>query len=561
VTTSDRDRTRKRVFLYWIGSFVLAAVVFIFFPLITALYSVQLRELSTVIAEFFLKMLTFSVTRQGTILSLPGMVFNVVPACSGSTTIRVLVAMGVLWSGIHMGLSPLRKIILAALSLPIALVANGMRVALLVWASYLSGTAISEGLLHTLIGAFGFVVAMTAFFALGQFLVGCNRGADGHAPINCDYGRDMLVFTVLLLFLAYLPFFAACIKAWKGAVFNTNDLYGYILFIAAAAAWIWAWRKFPENYNAAVPGLVVFSLVTLLAILSQATGPNNYMLGLTFLGTLFSVGMIYRGAGFAVRAVPVYLVFFLSYPKVTEFINDLLHLNGFAQPFAIKIVLSFIALVLFYRLIVSARFYDLPGPARRVVFAGMTIMAFLFFSSQVMFVQRDFTAMAGNYSFPYFITDNGVWQGRDVADPAARLFYERENNIVRHYEKAGKAVGIMIIPSDGNRKKIHTPEYCQTGLGWQVKSKGYITFSSESGRKIRARKLTLVHPEKNIIRTFIYWFSDGRNAYADYPMFLLVDTLRKLIFHNENWLLFVVWSDAGEDVAADFLSGLPEVRQ
>ena len=559
MTTSDPGRT-KTIVLYWVGSFVLAGVVFIFFPLITALYSVQLRELSTVIAEFFLKMLTFSVTRQGTILSLPGMVFDVVPACSGSTTIRVLVAMGVLWSGIHMGLSPARKIILAALSLPIALVANGMRVALLVWASYLSGAVISEGLLHTLIGAFGFVVAMAAFFALGQFLVACNR-RKGQIPINCDYGRDMLVFSVLLLLLAYLPFFSACIKAWKGAVFNTNDLYGYILFIAAAVAWIWAWRKFPENFHAAVSGLVVFTLVSLLAILSQATGPNNYMLGLTFLGTLFSIGMIYRGARFALRATPVYFVFFLSYPKVTEFINDLLHLNGFAQPFAIKVVLSVMALVLFYRWSASARCYNLPCPARRFVFAGMTIMAFLFFCSQVMFVQRDFTAKAGNYSFPYFITDNGVWQGKDVADPAARLFYERENNVVRHYEKSGRAVGIMIIPSDGNRKKIHTPEYCQTGLGWQVKTKGYITFSSESGRKIRARKLTLVHPDKNITRTFIYWFSDGRDAYADYPMFLLVDTLRKLIFQNENWLLFVVWSDAGEDVAADFLSGLPEVRR
>ena len=74
------------------------------------------------------------------------------------------VFVGILWGGIHPSISPPCKVIATVLSALIALLANGLRLTLLIGFSYLRGEAIEEGMLHSLFGLSAFAIALPGFF-------------------------------------------------------------------------------------------------------------------------------------------------------------------------------------------------------------------------------------------------------------------------------------------------------------------------------------------------------------------------------------------------------------
>ena len=81
----------------WIWALTVAAAVFLLLESIDGFIAVPLRELSSILVQLFLGAFGFPITRAGTILSTPRMTFEVVPACSGSTTLRVLLFVCIVW--------------------------------------------------------------------------------------------------------------------------------------------------------------------------------------------------------------------------------------------------------------------------------------------------------------------------------------------------------------------------------------------------------------------------------------------------------------------------------
>src|SRR5262245_47205097 len=114
----------------WIWPLAVASAVFLLLESVDAFIAVPLRELSSVLVQLFLGTFGFPITRAGTILSTPRMTFEVVPACSGSTTLRVLLFICIVWAGSHPGLTPARRLAAAALAVPLALLANVFRVSM-----------------------------------------------------------------------------------------------------------------------------------------------------------------------------------------------------------------------------------------------------------------------------------------------------------------------------------------------------------------------------------------------------------------------------------------------
>ena len=130
---------------------ILAAGLFFILELLDGFISVPLRELSTWVSYTFLKMGSFPVDKQGTLLSTPRMSFDVIPACSGSTTMRVMIFVGILWAAMQEKMSLSRKILLTLTVIPIAIFANSLRLCALVTGGYMMYKPI-EGTLHDLIG-------------------------------------------------------------------------------------------------------------------------------------------------------------------------------------------------------------------------------------------------------------------------------------------------------------------------------------------------------------------------------------------------------------------------
>ena len=535
----------------------IATLIFYIFPLVSDMYALQLRELSARLAEIFLRLGTLNVTRQGTILSLPNMTFDIIPACSGSSMLRTLLFIGILWSGIHPKLTPVRKIASTVLACFIALLANGIRLSVLLWASYMRGEVIEEGLLHTLIGLTAFAAALPGFF-ISTELLARKQKEDAMAP---SPSSNILAFTLVLMFMAYLPVLSACALAWKGTVYNHNDQFGYIFFLIGFIGWAIGWRATFADHRRMKLGSIIFFLTAVFATVSQIPGPNYYILGIVLMVSVFAIGLAYRNLHFALRCLPFQLIAFLSFPKVSEMLNTITHTTGLAPALITKAVLTVFALLFFNHFCRPLKRPHEPLPPVAGWASVMTAAAGLTLIGQLYLVRTDFTAEARTYFLPYLIGEQAEWDGRDIADHESVIFYERGNVINRRYARDGESVGVMIVPSDGNRKTIHTPEYCQTGLGWQLVTGENITFTNASGLAAKAKKLTLFHEESGITRAFIYWFGDEHGVcLSDYPTFIIHDTWRKLWGKTTNWSLYVIWSDQGDAAAMDFMPVLPVIK-
>ena len=87
--------------------------------------------------------------------------------------------------------------------------------------------------------------------------------------------------------------------------------------------------------------------------------------------------------------------------------------------------------------------------------------------------------------YPYLISD---WEGYNLG-------IEGDEEIRRKYFKGDLSVGLMVVPSKGDRKNIHTPEYCQYGKGWEVDERNSVKFMTENGNlcvtKLELEKMIL----------------------------------------------------------------------
>ena len=119
--------------------------------------------------------------QDGLILSAGGATFEVAPLCSGlSGCISILFAGSVLAA-----LSPLRprgRALLVALAVPLVLLANAIRIALLVVVGARYGTGASEGILHATSDVVLFLLALAALIGIRAWMmtrVPQRRPADG----------------------------------------------------------------------------------------------------------------------------------------------------------------------------------------------------------------------------------------------------------------------------------------------------------------------------------------------------------------------------------------------
>jgi exosortase len=112
-------------------------------------------------------MLRVSVYREGNILQLPnGLLLNVTEACSGIRSLVSLIALAALTTMIprFRSMRWWARIAFIVSSVPIALVANALRVTATGLLAFNFGVGAAEGFLHSFTGAFVFVFAFAALF-------------------------------------------------------------------------------------------------------------------------------------------------------------------------------------------------------------------------------------------------------------------------------------------------------------------------------------------------------------------------------------------------------------
>jgi len=525
----------------WILAGSVAAGVFLVFELVSGFVAVPLREFSSVLAHFFLEIIGFPVTRQGTILSTPRATFDVVPACSGSTTLQVLLFVAIVWCGIHPRLTPGRRVAAVLLALPLAILANALRVSALVAAGHFLGRETGD-FFHGLTGLAAFALAMVGCFFITKKLVTTSSG-----PAVADRSLSWILGG-LLAFLS-LPFFTWCLENWGS---SSLDHYGFVFVAAAAAVAAVRWRRTPADRSR--EGLGTIGLCLSLFALAGATLVDiNIMKGLALIGVFLSLALAIKGVRFALSMVPVGGLAYLGFPSVSYQLGVLTSWKFTTLPafLGMKVVVGLLLGGLMAAALIRGPVEPPAAIARRflpvhlLMAAVMAAFQFYYFGVSGSGLQESRLEMS------YL---QGPWIGRDNPPPRSEAEYFGNDRIwSRRFARSGENVDVLVTSTGGDRHRAHPPDYCVSGIGWKTVSSEVTERRLGDGTTVPLTLLRLRNGDRGMV--FCYWFTNGAESHAAFSGMLLHDTWRRLGGRRADWFVFRVMTESGEAALEEFLSG------
>jgi exosortase len=129
-----------------------------------------LQLLASRVGEITISAAGIPVLREGNIMVLSNTSLEVAEACSGIRSLVTLLTLGIMYGYFTDSRSSIR-ILIAASTVPVAIVANSLRVAGTGIAAHYWGPAVAEGFFHTFSGWLVFVVAFLMLFAIARLML------------------------------------------------------------------------------------------------------------------------------------------------------------------------------------------------------------------------------------------------------------------------------------------------------------------------------------------------------------------------------------------------------
>ena len=129
-----------------------------------------LQLLASNVGEFGVRAANIPILREGNVLILANATLEVAEACSGIRSLVSLFTLGIVF-GYFADSRVWVRTVIALSAIPVAILANGLRVASAGWAAHYMGQAGVEGLFHEFSGWVVFVVAFLMMLALQRLLI------------------------------------------------------------------------------------------------------------------------------------------------------------------------------------------------------------------------------------------------------------------------------------------------------------------------------------------------------------------------------------------------------
>lgn len=140
-----------------------------------------LKGYISVIAEYVLYHFGYPIARNGVVLTVGQYQLLVADACSGLHSMFSLSAMGLLYLYLMQRTSRVRNLLMMAAILPVAFIANVVRVMVLILVTYYLGDEAGQGFLHGFAGVMLFIIGLLFLFlldgVLGYFFPDRARGS------------------------------------------------------------------------------------------------------------------------------------------------------------------------------------------------------------------------------------------------------------------------------------------------------------------------------------------------------------------------------------------------
>lgn len=121
------------------------------------------------ISELLLRRFHVPMLREGNVMNIPHMAFEVVEACSGLRSVVALLTLSVITGYFTLTRFPSKAILFLA-SVPVAILVNIIRVVSMILLYHFFRLNLSEGLWHTISGLVVFLVAMIILFSIQRVL-------------------------------------------------------------------------------------------------------------------------------------------------------------------------------------------------------------------------------------------------------------------------------------------------------------------------------------------------------------------------------------------------------
>jgi exosortase len=148
------------------------AFLLLMIPIPTILFNkiaFPLQLVASRFGELALTAVGIPVLREGNVITLSNMTLEVAEACSGIRSLVSLLAFAIVL-GYLSDRRPWARVVIAVASVPVAIVANGVRVAATGIAAYRIGPEAAQGMLHTFSGWLVFVVAVILLGGLQRLI-------------------------------------------------------------------------------------------------------------------------------------------------------------------------------------------------------------------------------------------------------------------------------------------------------------------------------------------------------------------------------------------------------
>ncbi len=546
----------------------------------------NLRQISAVIAENLLALIpgqTVEISRQGTVLFTTDMSFEVIGACSGSTTLKVMLGAAIILSITWQGLRLYQRLAALLGAALLALIFNGIRVAALVLLAIWRGQVIEEGTLHSAIGIASFCLCFAAYLGLCRALSRLNRRlrrAQQQTSASTAGAYIRLILSLPLLGLIFAPFIRDLLTSWHPRIWSHSNEYGVIYFFAPLClafiqTGIYRRLHLPQARPELCRQLYTILLgcgllIPLLCRLLDVTALS----GTGLLLILSAIALQFSDLRNTLLTLPLLLLPLLGFPRILlrldELRPDALTLSPETIRLALALTVTALQLLL-YTICIRQTLRQkqktrtpLPHPSQvsnsHLLSFSLSALTLLLFIPGVTAhtPHNSQQELQEKLNLPYYLP--GGWIGRDLElSPSDIAYFGAKNLIYREYTEHTRGSGaqpttvqLLITFSAGDRHKNHPPEFCQSGAGWETTAREQLTLESQP-----PRELTLVDLAQGAKKKYLlYFFASQEEESTELGMLVLLDLYYQLQGRPQEWALIRIFS-ASKSAALTLAQKLP----
>lgn len=131
--------------------------------------SFKMKIFAAQVATSIIKLFGIPSVRMGSVVYLPNTSLTIGDPCSGLRSLISLTALGALYAYLAK-ISKIRRVVLFLVSIPLALVANVIRIVLLLIVAFVYGSEVATGKFHDISGFLLFIIALAGLIITGRIL-------------------------------------------------------------------------------------------------------------------------------------------------------------------------------------------------------------------------------------------------------------------------------------------------------------------------------------------------------------------------------------------------------